>query len=1017
MERNKTIEWQVLPDHIVGQKPLGYKVEIAEDDLFRRICFVHNTFSAADNFTYDDKALPSPHFVDYPPRGLSSPIIGQGVRLEYEPERLMKFLAASKGNNLQRVSPDGERIIDYLDTCFTGVIYLSVDELTNDIWLTTAEGFVASVPIPFNPSTIKTLPVGIDCFGCIPDGFRKVFWEITPLKLKLKTFGGQLVKEWDLSLTANSLMSAQVVSATGDCYLTLGSNDPSCLSDRFLVFCEFSGTLYEVNSLGMDETIGCISKWGSNCVLTGGNGPCLTKWNGNSGVVLADLTSIGVGSISAISAKYGETIYVVDSDDVMVAINPATYAKLWEKQLPSQNVKRIGAMFGSSGSGRPILFCDDDSAGLIRDFISEGVVMSGVQLQGSGASVADFGHTNKVAIAHIRISPLYERLGVVIESSSSSSNSSSTLSESSVSSSSSMSSVSSESSTRLSLTTTSTSTISTSSSTRVEFDSSVSSSSSFEYEEGRFMALGGMNGYYAISQDYGGTWTKKEFMSSTAKPTLIMSSSAKHQTVLANSSDTTSFEIWVSNSFGSNWVKKNETIGLNSIGGLVFLAEGSCSSDGRHQMFSFRDNYSLNTINSNDFGQTWNRTVIADTGTPLTTLCLSAMSKDGRHRIIGSANKYFYESTDYGSSWSSFLPSGLTGTNYYYAFNGSSDLSVLAILGYGGDVLISRNNGRTWTKTLDLAVGFRSDYRQIGMSENGQYIAFIAGASSSQGWKIRVSRNFGSSWTDGPSSYSGFSGEYGGGISISKSGEYMLAGCYSGSYHKAYVSDDYGVTWSIKNSPQMSNLFITNTAISTGVDYQYTSSLSSENMSSLGHTSSSFSSSYFDDVTMPAQTSGTSPFIVTADSEVSGTGDAWRAFDHKAVPVSNTTGVNCWRTSSTDSRPHWIMIDFGETNKKTIQHYNIHCSAHVSSTYPQQLYIYSPTGWVFQGSNDGETFDSLDYRQLSDSEWGPSTANKYYSFSNSTPYRYYRLYVMYVHKGTGATMPNMVQIEELRYSE
>lgn len=357
-----------------------------------------------------------------------------------------------------------------------------------------------------------------------------------------------------------------------------------------------------------------------------------------------------------------------------------------------------------------------------------------------------------------------------------------------------------------------------SSSTMVEFPSSVSSSFSREYEEGSFMALAGINGYYAISPDYGNTWTEKSFMQGDARPNLIMSSSAKHQTVAAWGPTGSSFEIWVSNSGGGNWSKKHIETNLNALGGLGIVAEGRCSSDGRYQMFSFRDNSELNVVNSSDFGATWERTAIVETGDPRMTLSMAMMSKDGKNRIVGPANKYFYKSTNYGNSWSLLSPSGLI-SDYYYASNGSSYLNVLAMAGESGDIFISRDFGNSWIKRLDTSVYLRSDWRQIGMSENGQYIAYIAATVSTTGWMIRISRDYGVSWKEGPFLSTGSTASYGGGISISKSGKYMLAGCFFESAHRAYFSEDYGVTWSIKNSPIQSPItFITNVAISSGYE-------------------------------------------------------------------------------------------------------------------------------------------------------------------------------------------------------
>lgn len=680
MERNKTIEWQVSSDHIRAT-PLGYKVEVAEDALHRRVCFVSNTFAASDAFSYDDGMMPNPNFVAFPASGIATPIAGKAVRLDYESEKLMKFMAVTKNSKLYRVAPDAGRIIDGMELNTTGVRSIAINETNNDIWITTATGMVHIVPMPFDSSTISAVPIPLDCLAAIPDGFRKSFWEIRPNEIRLKRFNGQTVKYWKLDLEADEVMSFQIMPSTGNAYFIISTSDLSASSSRFMLYCEPAGSISTIDEPALDSKIGCISRWTFNSVLTGGTGSNITRWTGVTQNDMGDVSSSGVSSISSISAKFGDAIYIVDQDDNMLSFNTVSMSMLWKKQLPVTGVKSINAMFGCQKPGRPILFNDNDSAGIIRDFVDEGVAYLGVSLPGTGDSLSGFGSAHKPAIAFIRVSPVYEYYGIVYGSSSSSISSASSVSSASESS---ISSISSRSSKSSSMGRTSSSSL-----------SSPSSSSSTE----------------------------------------IRTSSASSPSTAAMSSSSPS------------------------------------------------------SINS----------------------------------------------------------------------------------------------------------------------------------SSSQ-------------------------------------------------------------------SP---------------------SSVSSE------------SSGYFVDVTNPAQTSATNPFVITASSEAQGGGSpAWRAFDHLPVSPSNyPIGENCWRTSLNfpSSPPHWIMIDFGAGNLKTLRYYNIHCSAHELGSYIQQFRS-CPTGWAFQGSNDGVTFVTLDTRQLQDAEWGPGSANKYFGFANTTAYRYYRLYITHVHRAGGSNM-GPVQIEELRYSE
>jgi len=106
--------------------------------------------------------------------------------------------------------------------------------------------------------------------------------------------------------------------------------------------------------------------------------------------------------------------------------------------------------------------------------------------------------------------------------------------------------------------------------------------------------------------------------------------------------------------------------------------------------------------------------------------------------------------------------------------------------------------------------------------------------------------------------------------------------------------------------------------------------------------------------------------------------------------------------SNNGSLPAWLSYDFELGNEKTIVRYRIY--------YDQTDMDHSPKNWRFQGSDDASAWTTLDTRNA---EIWITSGWKEYDFTNSTPYRYYRLLVL-DNKGTS---DNIVSINEMEMME
>lgn len=150
--------------------------------------------------------------------------------------------------------------------------------------------------------------------------------------------------------------------------------------------------------------------------------------------------------------------------------------------------------------------------------------------------------------------------------------------------------------------------------------------------------------------------------------------------------------------------------------------------------------------------------------------------------------------------------------------------------------------------------------------------------------------------------------------------------------------------------------------------------------------------------TIPVMTSGTTSGVtMSADTTAGGGFEAWRAGDNN---------VEVYWASSTGALPHWLKVNFGAANNKTIKSYRIH-DANVTG--------FSLRSWTLEGSNDDSAWTVLDTR-TDVTDWGTSSIAgplyHWYQVTSPGSYRYYRVNVT-AKNGAG----NQVIIGDLILSE
>jgi len=152
----------------------------------------------------------------------------------------------------------------------------------------------------------------------------------------------------------------------------------------------------------------------------------------------------------------------------------------------------------------------------------------------------------------------------------------------------------------------------------------------------------------------------------------------------------------------------------------------------------------------------------------------------------------------------------------------------------------------------------------------------------------------------------------------------------------------------------------------------------------------------YTDNLIPKMTNNTTPNgLASASSTWSSNYDAYKAFN-KAFYPSDTY----WSTSAGTNFPQWISYKFPTAKK--ISKYTITNIQYGDITR-------APKDWQFQGSNDGITWTTLDTQTIISFTSGEKKA---FTFTNTTPYIYYRIYITANNGNTSETDIDEIEMME-----
>ena len=191
---------------------------------------------------------------------------------------------------------------------------------------------------------------------------------------------------------------------------------------------------------------------------------------------------------------------------------------------------------------------------------------------------------------------------------------------------------------------------------------------------------------------------------------------------------------------------------------------------------------------SSDYGSTWTPSILG-----LANWWKSGMSGTGQYQLVGQSPGYVYLSSDYGTTWSTTTLSSAPSWQFVdMSKDGQYQITCATNGDADGGVYTSKDYGVTWTRVSNIA--YPRQWHACAISDNGQYqLASRRGGDGFTDPHIYISSDYGDTFSSPPAtaSYDALGAGYHDGA-ISGNGQYFLLTSLS---NFAIRSSDYGVTW------------------------------------------------------------------------------------------------------------------------------------------------------------------------------------------------------------------------------
>ena len=303
MERQRYLQWTVSETDAQNSH-LGYEVRLSKDRYLSKVLSSENSFSRPDLFLLNGST--------YPSGGAHYPVAGSMVSYSLSSQLALTLPIVANGTKIYQMNSLGH-LINSIDLGVK-INFLSIDQKTNDIWVTTSGGAVLRLRHDF--TAVPSVPSPSDTLALLIDGARNRYWLIRKGIVSLISLSEGVLLS--VSLAINGVSDAVIDGFTGN------------------LFIAGTTSLFFINTSGVTDTqtgsfIG-LSSWGLNNALCVKGDNSIYNYDGASLTTLC--TFAGPRQLSSVTGLFEKSIYLFDTYvNNLLRVDPLSYEILWAQMV------------------------------------------------------------------------------------------------------------------------------------------------------------------------------------------------------------------------------------------------------------------------------------------------------------------------------------------------------------------------------------------------------------------------------------------------------------------------------------------------------------------------------------------------------------------------------------------------------------------------------------------------------------------------------------------------------------
>lgn len=357
MDRKRYIQWEVASADLENS-PLGYRVSMFENRFGGKQILSDNSFEPFGDFEYYNGSAWT-NTIDGIAETAATP-----VRYRIQPGKLQQLILAQQGK-ISRVMPYGLGVVEEQSAPHLNPIYLAVDALTNEIWITDANQHLYRLTVLNAETTMLPLPA--NTLAVIPNLVRGQYWVVTPTETQQRNQDHEILNTISHGGFGplSTIESAEVSRRSGDLFI---------LSNNVFLHLYTDGSLDGFNGAVFQDFVSGGFGSEPNAVLLVDGTNKIHRYDGNGTMTLDAYTLGGTTNGMRIAGLDQESTYVWGSDGGLRKYNHPGFTLSWEiyvAGVPEGVTPRIISHSDMSEVGRLITWWGADNeaiqTGTLRD--------------------------------------------------------------------------------------------------------------------------------------------------------------------------------------------------------------------------------------------------------------------------------------------------------------------------------------------------------------------------------------------------------------------------------------------------------------------------------------------------------------------------------------------------------------------------------------------------------------------------------------------------------------------------